>query len=189
MPLRFSKLVRGLGCSLHRVRGLSSFGVAHPQQALPAWPPRRRFSSTCRLQDVPRDTSSSLPSPPTSPEKVLLHFINRNGEKFSVTAKEGQSLLEVVVNQNLSIDGFGACEGTLACSTCHLIFEEEAFRKLGAVSDEELDMLDLAFGLTDTSRLGCQVHVKKWMDGLTLHVPREVSDIRKELEVEKQSKQ
>jgi len=44
----------------------------------------------------------------------------------------------------------GACEGTLACSTCHLIFEEAVYKKLGPVSDEEMDMLDLAYGLTDT---------------------------------------
>ncbi|XP_061454445.1 adrenodoxin, mitochondrial-like isoform X2 [Rhineura floridana] len=124
-----------------------------------------------------------------STDKVRLHFINRDGEKYSVTAKEGESFLEVVMNQNVNIDGFGACEGTLACSTCHLIFKENAFRQLGPISDDELDMLDLAYGLTETSRLGCQVHVKQWMDGLTVHVPMEVSDIRKELEVEKQSKQ
>lgn len=44
----------------------------------------------------------------------------------------------------------GACEGTLACSTCHLIFEEAVYKKLGPISDEEMDMLDLAYGLTDT---------------------------------------
>lgn len=44
----------------------------------------------------------------------------------------------------------GACEGTLACSTCHLIFDKDTFQKLDAISDEELDMLDLAYGLTDT---------------------------------------
>lgn len=44
----------------------------------------------------------------------------------------------------------GACEGTLACSTCHLIFEEATFKQLGPISDEEMDMLDLAYGLTDT---------------------------------------
>ena len=45
----------------------------------------------------------------------------------------------------------GACEGTLACSTCHLIFSQEDFDKLPQKpTDEELDMLDLAYGLTDT---------------------------------------
>uniref|UniRef100_A0A452HGL2 2Fe-2S ferredoxin-type domain-containing protein n=1 Tax=Gopherus agassizii TaxID=38772 RepID=A0A452HGL2_9SAUR len=124
----------------------------------------------------------------SSADRVTVHFINRDGERLTATAKEGESLLEVVVNQNLSIDGFGACEGTLACSTCHLIFEEDVFQKLDAITDEELDMLDLAYGLTDTSRLGCQVCVKKAMDGLTVQVPAEVADMRRELEVGKQSK-
>lgn len=44
----------------------------------------------------------------------------------------------------------GACEGTLACSTCHLIFEDEVYKNLGRITDEEMDMLDLAYGLTDT---------------------------------------
>ncbi|XP_077163453.1 adrenodoxin-like [Paroedura picta] len=143
--------------------------------------PWRGFSSTHGLQDAPKDTGSA--------DRIRINFINRDGEKFSATAKEGESLLEVVVNQNLSFDGFGACEGALACSTCHLIFDGSTFPQLDPVTAEELDMLDLAYGLTDTSRLGCQVHVKKWMDGLTVQVPMEVSDIRKELEVEKQSKQ
>uniref|UniRef100_A0A8C0I8H8 2Fe-2S ferredoxin-type domain-containing protein n=1 Tax=Bubo bubo TaxID=30461 RepID=A0A8C0I8H8_BUBBB len=125
----------------------------------------------------------------SSADKVTVHFINRDGERFTATAKEGESLLEVVVNQNLAIDGFGACEGTLACSTCHLIFEKDTFQKLDAISDEELDMLDLAYGLTETSRLGCQVCIKKSMDGLTVRVPVDVSDIRRQLEVGKQSKQ
>ncbi|XP_072191867.1 adrenodoxin-like isoform X2 [Excalfactoria chinensis] len=130
---------------------------------------RRGFSSTCKLQGAPGES--------------------RDGERLTTTAKEGESLLEVVVNQNLAIDGFGACEGTLACSTCHLIFEKDVFQKLDAISDEEMDMLDLAYGLTETSRLGCQVHIKKFMDGLTVQVPVEVSDIRSQLEVGKQSKQ
>uniref|UniRef100_A0A672V976 2Fe-2S ferredoxin-type domain-containing protein n=1 Tax=Strigops habroptila TaxID=2489341 RepID=A0A672V976_STRHB len=125
----------------------------------------------------------------SSADQVTVHFINRDGERLTATAKEGQSLLEVVVNQNLAIDGFGACEGTLACSTCHLIFEKDTFQKLDAISDEELDMLDLAYGLTETSRLGCQVCIKKSMDGLTVRVPMDVSDMRRQLEVGKQSKQ
>lgn len=44
----------------------------------------------------------------------------------------------------------GACEGTLACSTCHCIFTKELYAKLPPPDEEELDMLDLAAGLTDT---------------------------------------
>ena len=45
----------------------------------------------------------------------------------------------------------GACEGTLTCSTCHLIFSKEVYDSLpDKPTDEELDMLDLAYELTDT---------------------------------------
>ncbi|NWH64402.1 ADX protein, partial [Geococcyx californianus] len=86
----------------------------------------------------------------SSDDKITVHFINRDGEKLTAKGKPGDSLLDVVVDNNLDIDGFGACEGTLACSTCHLIFEDHIFEKLDAITDEEMDMLDLAYGLTET---------------------------------------
>lgn len=42
----------------------------------------------------------------------------------------------------------GACEGSLACSTCHVVVEETFYDQLPEPSDEENDMLDLAFALT-----------------------------------------
>ncbi|RXM34846.1 Adrenodoxin, mitochondrial [Acipenser ruthenus] len=72
----------------------------------------------------------------------------------------------------------GACEGTLACSTCHLIFDENIFKQLDPVTDEEMDMLDLAYGLTETSRLGCQICLSKSMNGMTVSVPEGVADVR-----------
>ncbi|XP_053811730.1 adrenodoxin-like [Vidua chalybeata] len=172
-------LQRGLNTSRTRLVFLCAVTEQHHSPAK-RWA-ERGFSSTQGFQDAPGESSSE--------DQVTVHFINRDGERLTTTAKEGESLLEVVVNHNLAIDGFGACEGTLACSTCHLIFDKDAFQKLDAISDEELDMLDLAYGLTDTSRLGCQVCVKKSMDGLTVRVPMDVSDMRKQLEVGKQSKQ
>ncbi|XP_064092413.1 patatin-like phospholipase domain-containing protein 4 isoform X1 [Macrobrachium nipponense] len=69
----------------------------------------------------------------------------------TVKGKEGDNLLDVVINNDLDLDGFGACEGTLSCSTCHLIFKKEDFDKIeDPCTDEELDMLDLAYGLSDT---------------------------------------
>ncbi|XP_068211237.1 patatin-like phospholipase domain-containing protein 4 isoform X1 [Palaemon carinicauda] len=70
---------------------------------------------------------------------------------YTVKGKEGDNLLDVVINNDVDLDGFGACEGTLSCSTCHLIFEKEDFDKIeDPCTDEELDMLDLAYGLSDT---------------------------------------
>jgi ferredoxin len=66
----------------------------------------------------------------------------------------------------------GACGGSCACSTCHVIVEDEAFyEKMSEPDDDENDMLDLAFGLTETSRLGCQIVMSKELDGLRVRLP------------------
>ena len=66
----------------------------------------------------------------------------------------------------------GACGGSCACYTCHVIIEDpDMFDKTEEPSDDENDMLDLAFGLTETSRLGCQVVMKKELDGLVVRLP------------------
>ena len=97
-------------------------------------------------------------------------YVLSEGEKVTVTAPEGDNL-------DIDIYGFGACEGTLACSTCHVILSQEDFDRLpDEATDEELDMLDLAFGLTETSRLGCQVCVSKELSGITVRVPEGVND-------------
>ncbi|XP_072467264.1 adrenodoxin, mitochondrial [Notamacropus eugenii] len=131
--------------------------------------------------------SSSTPSRRSSEDKVTIHFINRDGEKLTTQGNVGDTLLDVVVNNNLDIDGFGACEGTLACSTCHLVFEDHVFEKLEAITDEENDMLDLAYGLTDTSRLGCQICLTKSMNNMTVRVPEAVADARQSIDLGKSS--
>jgi len=69
------------------------------------------------------------------------------------------------------VDIEGACEGSLACSTCHVIVDAEWFEKLGDPTEDEEDMLDLAFGLEKTSRLGCQIVMSDELDGLVVKVP------------------
>lgn len=113
------------------------------------------------------------------PVKITVHFKRKNGEVLTGSGKEGENLLDVVVNNNLDLDGYGACEGTLACSTCHLILKQKDYDNLkNPPTDEELDMLDLAYGLTDTSRLGCQVFLTKELDGLEVEVPEGINDQR-----------
>ncbi|XP_013866153.1 adrenodoxin [Austrofundulus limnaeus] len=138
---------------------------------------RRRTAVSCGAW-LTAGRSLTSGTQPLRSDKVTVNFINRDGEKITVKGSPGDSLLDVVVNEDLDFDGFGACEGTLACSTCHLIFEEETFKKLGPVTDEEMDMLDLAYGLTETSRLGCQICLTKSLDGMVVRVPESVADIR-----------
>ncbi|XP_058401238.1 adrenodoxin, mitochondrial isoform X1 [Diceros bicornis minor] len=152
--------------------------------------PRPRGSAELGLgggAGAARSLSTSARAPSSSEDKITVHFINRDGETLTAKGKVGDSLLDVVLENNLDIDGFGACEGTLACSTCHLVFEDHIFEKLEAITDEENDMLDLAFGLTDRSRLGCQICLTKAMDNMTVRVPEAVADARQSLDLGKNS--
>lgn len=111
--------------------------------------------------------------------RVEFTFVKANGDRIRTKGKIGDSLLDVVVNNNLDLEGFGACEGTLTCSTCHLIFSKCDFDKLpDKASDEELDMLDLAYDLADTSRLGCQIYLSKDLEGIEVKVPATINDAR-----------
>ncbi|XP_078513187.1 adrenodoxin, mitochondrial [Lissotriton helveticus] len=133
-----------------------------------------------------RDFSVS-PCKRSPKDEVTVEFINRDGDKLVAKGKVGDSLLDVVVEKNLDIDGFGACEGTLACSTCHLIFDSHVYKQLDPITDEEMDMLDLAYGLTETSRLGCQICLTKAMEGIIVRVPEAVADARQAVDAEKNS--
>ncbi len=98
-----------------------------------------------------------------------IHFVKPDGEKITVDAPLGLSVLEIAHRNNIDLEG--ACEGSLACSTCHVIVDEQWFELLPTATEDEEDMLDLAFGLTHTSRLGCQIIITEELDGLTLKLP------------------
>ena len=98
-------------------------------------------------------------------------FITGDGIRHEVEAPVGLSVLEIARRHDIDIEG--ACEGSLACSTCHVVVAAEDYERLSEASEDEEDMLDLAFGLTATSRLGCQIVMSEELDGLTVRLPNE----------------
>jgi 2Fe-2S ferredoxin len=96
-------------------------------------------------------------------------FINKDGSETTVDTPAGLSILEIAHKHKIDVEG--ACEGSLACSTCHVIVDPAFYGKLPEASEDEEDMLDLAFGLTHTSRLGCQIIVTDALDGLKVKLP------------------
>ncbi len=102
-------------------------------------------------------------------------FILRDGTPKEVDAPIGLSVLEIAHRNDVDIEG--ACEGSLACSTCHVVINPEWFDRLEEPSEDEEDMLDLAFGLTSTSRLGCQLIISEELDGLTVSLPKETRNM------------
>ena len=96
-------------------------------------------------------------------------FIERDGTRREVDAPVGLSVLEIAHRNGIDLEG--ACEGSLACSTCHVIVDKDDYERLPEATEDEEDMLDLAFGLTHTSRLGCQITITDELDGLKVSLP------------------
>ncbi len=96
-------------------------------------------------------------------------FVEKNGAAREVEAPLGLSVLEIAHKHDVDIEG--ACEGSLACSTCHVVVDPAWFAKLSKPTEDEEDMLDLAFGLEQTSRLGCQIVMTPALDGLVVRLP------------------
>ena len=96
-------------------------------------------------------------------------FIQRDGTRKEVDAQTGTSLLRIAHDNDIDLEG--ACGGSLACATCHLVIDPEWYVQLPPKTNAEEDMLDLAFSLTETSRLGCQIKVTDDMDGMVVSLP------------------
>jgi ferredoxin len=101
---------------------------------------------------------------------TLVRFFKADGTlDKEVEAKPGQRLLDVAWAAREPLEG--ACEGVMACSTCHVIVEPEDFDKLPPASEEEEDLLDLAAHATRTSRLACQILLTDEMPSLSVRIP------------------
>ncbi len=108
---------------------------------------------------------------------VQVRFVSAQGEITDTEAEPGVSLLECGQAAGMPLEG--TCEGQMACSTCHVVVAAEWFAKLAEASDDEEDMLDLAAGVTRTSRLSCQIILSPALDGLEVRIPPESRDMQR----------
>ncbi|CAM9801484.1 unnamed protein product [Ectocarpus sp. 13 AM-2016] len=132
--------------------------TVRPTALVPPHTCRRGISSTAARKD-----------------KVNMTFVEDDGTEIKVEAELGATLLEVAHENDVELEG--ACGGDLACSTCHVVLPKEYYDKLDEKEEEEDDMLDLAWGLTDTSRLGCQIKVTRDLEGMLIKVPEDSMDM------------
>ncbi len=126
-------------------------------------------TTTTRIHHLTTTISSILFTTTPSPCSVRVTFVDKNGVERRVEGKEGQNLVDLAHRNDIELEG--ACECSLACSTCHVILEGKVYNKMESPSEEEEDLLDLAFGLTSTSRLGCQVKLTTDMEGSKIQLP------------------
>ncbi|KZT22926.1 ferredoxin [Neolentinus lepideus HHB14362 ss-1] len=122
-------------------------------------PKSRRIHTTSAVQHG----NVTRPEPGTG---IKVHFKDAKGNDIkTIEANEGDDLLSLAHEHDIDL------EGSIACSTCHVILSPDHYDLLPEPSDDENDMLDMAFGLTDTSRLGCQVKVTRELDGMVAQLP------------------
>ena len=140
------------------------------------------------------------PSAPRRFSTVNFTFVDFEGESFAVTGTEGETVLEAALAADIEVEAARVlprpsararaarrtrragrrkrpaprrCGGELACSTCHVILEQGLFDSLDEPDEEEVDMLDLAWGLEDTSRLCCQLKVGPHLEGAVFTLPED----------------
>ena len=100
-----------------------------------------------------------------------INFELPDGSKKTIDAEDGLTIMEVARDHDLGIEG--TCGGSISCCTCHVIIDPDWFDVVGEPNPDEEDMLDLAMGLTPTSRLSCQIEITNELDGLRMTVPEE----------------
>src|SRR5512139_3478451 len=108
---------------------------------------------------------------------VRVAFITSEGTRIEATASPGDVLLDVAQAAGMPLEG--TCEGQMACSTCHVVIASEWFDKLPRASEDEEDMLDLAAGVTRTSRLSCQIVLGDELEGIVVRIPGESRDMQR----------
>ncbi|TVY86796.1 Adrenodoxin-like protein, mitochondrial [Lachnellula willkommii] len=169
-----------------------SFRIAH-----------REFSATTAVShghlDPPKPGEEFVASHLLQPQELYITFIDKEGDEHKIAVSKGDNLLTIAQAHDIEMEGtkiysytytyttlsrltigeIGACEGSCACSTCHVIVEsEDAFDKIPEATDDENDMLDLAFGLTETSRLGCQIEMTPELNGLRVQLPSNTRNLQ-----------
>ena len=101
---------------------------------------------------------------------IKVRFLKADGTlDHEVEAPAGTNLLDLAQAEGQPLEG--ACEGQMACSTCHVIVDPEDFGRLPPASEEEDDLLDLAWGVARTSRLACQIVLSNELETLTVKMP------------------
>lgn len=107
---------------------------------------------------------------PTFFSSVNITYVDKDGKRVNVKGKVGDNVLYLAHRFDVQMEG--ACEASLACTTCHVYVKEEFLDKLPEADEKEDDLLDMAPFLKSNSRLGCQIVLTKELDGIELKLPQ-----------------
>ncbi|CAH4032337.1 adrenodoxin-like protein 1, mitochondrial [Pieris brassicae] len=108
--------------------------------------------------------------PKSEDEVVNIVYVDKEGNKTKVRGKIGDNALYLAHRYGIEMEG--ACEASLACTTCHVYVNQDYFDKLPQSEEKEDDLLDMAPFLKENSRLGCQITLTKDLEGMELKLPK-----------------
>ncbi|KAL0859756.1 hypothetical protein ABMA27_010115 [Loxostege sticticalis] len=108
--------------------------------------------------------------PKSEDEVVNITYVDKDGNKTKVRGKVGDNVLYLAHRYGITMEG--ACEASLACTTCHVYIDHDYFDKLPPSEEKEDDLLDMAPFLKENSRLGCQIVLTKELEGMELRLPK-----------------
>ncbi|XP_061839801.1 ferredoxin-2, mitochondrial [Nerophis lumbriciformis] len=105
-----------------------------------------------------------------SEDVVNVVYIDRSGQRIPVKAKVGDNVMYLAQKYEIELEG--ACEASLACSTCHVYINSDHLDTLPEPHEREDDMLDMAPMLQENSRLGCQIILTPEQEGMEITLPK-----------------
>ncbi|XP_030638439.1 ferredoxin-2, mitochondrial [Chanos chanos] len=129
--------------------------------------PNRHLQTSISLR---HSEEKSVNAEDTDEDVVNVVYIDRSGKRIPVKAKVGDNVLYLAHRHGIDLEG--ACEASLACSTCHVYVNADYYDKLPTPEEREDDMLDMAPMLQENSRLGCQIILTPELDGIELTLPK-----------------
>ncbi|XP_011378561.1 ferredoxin-2, mitochondrial [Pteropus vampyrus] len=171
MPVMAASVARGgvnAGFLLRVARGTwwsrhGSF-LGSGEAAAPAT--ARKFRATGSHPAGEEDASG-----PDQPGDVVnVVFVDRSGQRIPVSGRVGDNVLHLAQRHGMDLEG--ACEASLACSTCHVYVSEDHLDHLPPPDEREDDMLDMAPLLQENSRLGCQIILTPELEGAEFTLPK-----------------
>ena len=106
-----------------------------------------------------------------------MHFYvsTKDVQRRPIEGRDGSRLHDVLKDAGFYIPA--SCGGSMACSTCHVMLDEQTYANLPAACSDEEDVLDMLPKVTATSRLSCQIICGPSLEGAEVRVPDKVTNL------------
>lgn len=131
---------------------------------------KTRFVRNLQTSPILSHGEYEYQDPKSDDEVVNVTYLDKNGNSILVRGKIGDNVLYLAHRHGVDMEG--ACEASLACTTCHVYVESDHVDVLPEADDKENDLLDMAPFLKENSRLGCQIILCKELEGIRLRLPQ-----------------